>query len=121
MADEKKAATVPVLNLSKVGRPFDVVVGQDKDGKPIVARILADHRSVEVPEKEAAFLLGKLPNGRARFPELVDASKFSPAAVRNQKELIAENVRLAKENEDLKAKIDALSKKGSDKGNGGSK
>ena len=121
----KKEATVSIVNLSRLGRPFYVKVGE-VDGKPTVAVIKADNVAVEVPKSEADFLLGRLQNGRARFQDLVDASKMSPEAAKIKKDLLDENARLLKENEELKAKLLARDKgeksdgKSSDKpGNGG--
>lgn len=100
MADKER---VGIFNLSKLGRGYDVAGFED--GK--ILRI-APGRTVEVPAAVAAFMLGKLPNGRARYPDLVDAAKISPEATEAKEKAVAENKRLLTENADLKAQLEAL-------------
>ena len=100
---EAKKAKVNILNLSKVGRVFVL-----SDG-----RRLLPEQSLPVSEIEATFLLEKLPKRGPRYPELVDADKFSPLSAK-AKDALEENAKLLKENEELKAKLAA----GSDKPKG---
>lgn len=102
--------TVAILNLSKVGRKYHVrgqEKGKDKEGNPIYESlvILADQKSVEVPESAAEFLLSKNANGGARYPELIDASQFHPELSQQKEAALAENAELLKENAELKAKL----------------
>lgn len=90
-----KEKKVSILNLSKLGRRYDLQGGLK----------LLPNQVVEVPEGEAAFLLSKLANGRARFPDLVDADKMSPAAADAKKALVDDNAKLVKENAELRAKL----------------
>ena len=114
MPEEK---TVSILNLSKFGRKYQVTLGyeqtKDKEGNvvtlPVQGEILPNQIPVEVPEKEAAFLLGKRKDGQKRFPDLIDAAQFVPAS-KQQKDALLENEKLRKENEELKAKLDAANK-----------
>lgn len=112
MAEAKR---VGIFNLSKLGRGYDVP--GFKEGE--ILRI-APGKTTEVPEAAAAFMLGKLANGRARYPDLVDAAKISPEATKAKDEALAENKRLLAENADLKAKL-AEYESADDKKKGGKK
>lgn len=91
----EKEKTVAVMNLSKVGRRYSL-----KNGVVLVA-----NQAVEVPASEAEFMLSVLPNGRARFPDLVDVAKMSPEAAKVKKDLMDENAKLLRENEALRAQL----------------
>lgn len=111
MAEEKK---VSILNLSKTGRRYDLMGG---------LKLLPNH-AILVPAAEAEFLLSKLPNGRGRFPDLVDADKVSPEAAKVRAELITENENLRAENQALQKELEALKKDEAEPkkaGKGGSK
>jgi hypothetical protein len=95
MAEPKEAKKVNILNLSKVGRVFIL-----NDG-----RKLEPEHSLPVVAEEAAFLLGVLPKRGPRYPELVDADKFSPLSAK-AKDAVEENERLLKENAELKAMLE---------------
>ena len=108
MADEKKSEKkISILNLSKTGRRFDL-----KDGPGGEKRSLLANKSIEVDADEAAFLLGKLPSGAARYHDLVDLAKFNPQSTRAHDELLEENKALLKENAELKAKLETANKGG---------
>lgn len=96
----EKEKTVSVMNLSKAGRRYELKGG---------IRLMPNQAS-EVPASEADFLLSRLPNGKARFPDLVDAAKMSPEAAKVKKQLVDENDRLRKENEGLRAQVAAVAK-----------
>ena len=103
--------TVSIINLSKTGRRYDVrggKVGQDKEGNALyeVLRVLPNQQSVDVPEESAKFLLSKLPNGKPRFPDLIDASQFRPELAKEKNEALAENARLLNENKELRAQLE---------------
>jgi len=98
--------TVAILNLSKANRRYEVNGGEDGEGKPIKLKILPNQKAVEVPEKEAVFLLSKLPSGKPRFPDLINASEFRPEVTKQKEEALAENAKLLKENAELKAKLE---------------
>lgn len=102
--------TVAILNLSKVGRKYHVrgqEVSKDKDGNIVYESIviLPDQKSVEVPESSAAFLLAKNKTGRAKFPDLIDASQFRPELAKEKEAALAENAKLLKENAALKVQL----------------
>ena len=103
--------TVAILNLSRTNRRYDVNGGQDNDGKTVVLQILPNQKSVEVPESEAKFLLSTLSNGRSRFPDLIDASKFRPENSKEKEAALAENAKLMKENAELKANLESSNKR----------
>jgi hypothetical protein len=114
----KSEKTRNILNISRVGRVFNVngaLKGKDANGNTVyeTIRIAPEQPAVTVPEDVAAFLLEKLPRKGPRYPELVDADKFSPLSAK-AKDALAENAKLLKENEELKAKLAA----GSDKPKG---
>lgn len=94
--------TVAILNLSQRGKRFTVL---GLDGKPM--DILPGTKAVEVPAAQAEHLLGTLPGGRPRYPELQDASKVVPASnLKAERDaLLADNKKLLDENADLKKKL----------------
>lgn len=94
------AENIAVLNLSKT-RKF---VLPSLDGKKAVE--LLPEKSIEITAKDAELLLGKLANGRARYPDLCDASKISPLSAK-AKDALEENKKLLAENAALKAQLEA--------------
>lgn len=112
MPDKEK--TVAILNLSRNARKYQVRVGytetKDKEGNtitlPAVAEILPNQKPVDVPESEAKFLLGMKTNGQPRFPDLVDASTFVAPRKEDAAKALAENEKLRKENEELRAQLE---------------
>lgn len=106
MAEQEKR--IKVLNLSKANRKFQCPGFVDETGRRPVIDILAGQMAVDIPQSSAAFLLGKKPDGTPRFPELVDAATFVPQADTKELEgLKAENAKLAKDNADLRAQLQA--------------
>lgn len=97
------AEKINVVNLSKTGRKFIL-----KDGRALLAGA-----SLPVDADEAAHLLGKGASGKPRYPDLLDAAKFSPnaEAAKAAKAAEAEAAKLLKENEELRAKLAEAEKK----------
>lgn len=93
----EKENTVSILNLSKHGRRYDLPDG----------RKLLPNQAIEIPAKEAEFLLSKLASGRARYPDLADAAKLSPEAAKVKQDLLRDNAQLLKENDELRAQLAA--------------
>lgn len=103
ITEEKR---VGVFNLSKLGRGYDVAgFNQDETIR------IAPNKTTEVPASVADFMLGKLPNGHQRYPDLVDAAKISPQATKAKDEALAENAKLVAENKALKDQLAEASKK----------
>jgi hypothetical protein len=107
---------VAVINLSNRNRKFQCAGFLKDDGTPGDAiEILPNAgKSIEIPEKAAAFLLGKLSNGNPRYPELKDAASYVvPSANTKAKldALTAENKKLIEENAALKGQLDAFNEK----------
>lgn len=101
---EEKEKRVSVFNMSKVGRPYDVPGFKDEKGERQPLRLPAG-KATDVPEEIAKFLLGKRPNGVARYHDLLSSEQASPEASKAKNDALAENKKLMDENAALRKQL----------------